>query len=354
MRSASRRVRRRWSLRVATIAGIDIRIHASMLLLVWLMLLAAPELDGGELGAMVWLGVLFGSVLLHELAHSLVALRVGVRVQEIELLPIGGVSKMDRIPDRPADEIAIAAAGPLTSMGLGAAFLALAALLGADLWPPDLYGGALLARVGWLNLMLAGFNLIPALPLDGGRVLRAVVERRVGPNRATHLAARAGHYFAIALIMVGLLVNLWLIIIGVFILLSSDAEDAGSVIHEQLHSLTAADVMIHRPITLSPSLTLAAVDDMLWMTSQRQFPVLEDGRYVAMFDAEVVAPLDTTVGELMAPVVPVTPETPADELATLDARATPVVPVVAGETVVGMVRFDDVARLAERALRHVP
>ena len=351
MKPAPRRARQRWSVRVATIAGIEVRVHATTLLLVGLVVLASTDEPGGQVAPLVWLTLLFGSVLVHEFAHSLIARRVGVAVKEIELLPIGGVSKMDRIPDRPGDEVAIAAAGPLTSLLIGLGALAVAAMVQADVWPPDVYGGALLQRLGWLNLLLAGFNLIPALPLDGGRVLRAVVERRVGPTRATHIAARAGHYFAIALIVVGVFANLWLIIIGVFILISSDAEEAGSVVHEELGHLTAADVMIHQPITVPSALTLAALTEMLSLTAQRQFPVVDDGIYAAMVDADVIAPLDARVADLMEPVVAVTPQTSLDELATLDYRTTGAVPVVDGGAVVGLVRLHDVARLAERALR---
>lgn len=351
MKPAPRRARQRWSVRIATIAGIDVRVHATMLLLVWLVVLASTGQPGGPAAPLVWLTLLFGSVLVHELAHSLVARRLGVAVKEIELLPIGGVSKMDRIPDRPADEVAIAAAGPLTSLAIGLGALAVAAMVQTSVWPPDLYGGALLQRLGWLNLMLAGFNLIPALPLDGGRVLRAVVERRVGPTRATHIAARAGHYFAIALIIVGALVNLWLLIIGVFILISSNAEDAGSVVHEILGHRTAADVMIHEPITVPSTITLGTLTQMLSMTAQRQFPVVDNDIYVAMMDADVIAALDARVADLMEPVSAVTPQTPLDELTALDFRTTRAVPVVDDGVVVGLVCLTDVARLAQRALR---
>ena len=339
-------------MRVASIAGIDVRVHASMLLLVWLFVVVAVDEPGGSTGAMVWLVLLFASVLVHELAHSLVARRAGVVVTEIELLPIGGVSKMDRIPDRPAAEIAIAVAGPATSVGIGVAALGAAALSGRWAWPPDLYAGALVQRLGWLNLVLGAFNLIPALPLDGGRVFRAVLERTVGPTRATHLAARAGHHFAIGLILIGVLVNVWLVLIGVFVLLTSNAEDAGAVIHEELGRMTAGDVMIHKPLTVPPTMTLSELIELLSTTAQRQFPVVDEAhRYLGLVDADVIAPLDARLSELMEPVEPVSPDEPLDELAVLDHRTTTAVPVVDHDAVVGLVRYKDVARTAERALR---
>jgi len=321
-----------------------------MLLLVWLVLLASAGEPEALTAPLVWLGLLFGSVLVHELAHSVVALHVGVAVEEIELLPIGGVSKMDRIPDRPHDEVAIAAAGPLTSLVIGLLALTGALAVHADVWPPDVYEGALLQRLAWLNLLLAGFNLIPALPLDGGRLLRAAVEPRVGPTQATRIAARAGHRFAIALIIIGVLVNLWLIVIGFFILVTSNAEAGGAVVHEELGRLTAANVMLQRPITVPPTMTFGQLTDLLSTTAQRQFPVVDDGGYRAIVDADVVAPFNAPIADLMEPIDAVAPDTPLDVLLAIDQRVTPAVAVVDAGTVVGLVQLHDVARLAQRAL----
>jgi stage IV sporulation protein FB len=337
-------------MRVGTIAGIDIRIHATMLLLVWLVAMASADDAEGQAGPFLWLGLLFGSVLVHELAHSLVARSVGVGVEEIELLPIGGVSKMERIPDDPRDEVAIAAAGPLASLLIGGSALAAAVVVHAHLWPPDVYGGSVLQRLGWLNLLLAAFNLVPALPLDGGRILRAVVERRVGPTQATYVAARWGHRFGIALVVLGVLVNLWLAIIGVFILMASQAEKAGAVVHERLGHLTAADVMVRGPLTVPSGITFRELTDMLSVTAQRQFPVVDD-RYLGIVDADELAPPGARVTDLMVPVDVVAPQTPLDALAALDPRVSAAVAVVDGGAVVGLVQLRDVARLAQQALR---
>ena len=350
MKATSRRARRRWSVRLTTVAGIEIRVHASMLFLVWLVLLASTAESGGAAAALLWLGFLFGSVLLHELAHSIVALHVGVKVSEIELLPIGGVSKMDRIPDRPVDELAIAAAGPLTSLGIGTVSLAAAWLLSAGLWPADVYGGGLLPRVGWLNLLLAGFNLLPALPLDGGRVYRALLERRVGPAQATHLAARAGRYFAIAMIAAGAIFNLWLIIIGVFVYVAGESEEAGAVIHERLGQVHASDVMIHEPLVVSSETTVDDIADLLPTTAQRQFPVVDGGVYVGMLDAASLNGPGRVAADLVEHVPAVAPNTPLDELALTDGRGVGAVAVVTGGRVVGLVQLGDVQRLVQLAL----
>jgi len=345
--------KRRWSLKLATVAGIEIRVHATMLLLVWLMLLASSADGSAAFDGMLWLTVLFGSVLLHELAHCVVALRHGVHVSEVELLPIGGVSKMDRIPDNPTEELAIAAAGPLTSLALGACSLGLAAVVGASLWTPDLYGGSWLQRLGWLNLLLGGFNLLPALPLDGGRIFRALLERRVGPLEATHLAARAGRYFAIAMIVVGALVNLWLIIIGLFVYFASQSEEAGSIVHERLGALQVADAMIRHPHMLSVATPVVEAAALLSTTAQREFPVVDGGVYVGMVDAASLNPPAVTVGDVVRKEPSVTPSTPLDEILFLSTSAAAVA-VVDDGVVVGLVMLGDVDRMARRILREGP
>ena len=172
-------------------AGVDIRIHATFLLLVALVALGSTAPEGpGLVASLVWLAAIFTCVVVHELAHSLVARRNGIPIVEIELLPIGGVSKMERSPEDPRVELRIAAAGPAASVALGAVFAGIALLAGVPMWPPTLYGGGFLARLSWVNLLLAGFNLAPALPLDGGRVLRALLEQKTDRQRATHVAAR--------------------------------------------------------------------------------------------------------------------------------------------------------------------
>lgn len=336
---------------MATVAGIDIRVHASMMLLVGLIVLASAGEPGGEWAGVMWLVLLFGSVLVHELAHSVVALHAGVGVTEIELLPIGGVSKMERIPDQPSDELAIAAAGPLTSLAIGMGSLGLALAFGAGPWPPDLYEGGLFARLGWLNLILAGFNLLPALPLDGGRVFRALLERRIGPTQATHLAARTGRYFAIAMIVAGVLVNIWLILIGVFVYVAAESEDAGAVLHEKLGVLSVTDVMLREPIVVSPSTSVADLAQLLHATAQRQFPVVADGEYVGMIDVASLAQPAAVVGDLIDEVPPIASDTPLDEVALHEERGIRAVAVVTDGAVVGLVQLADVDRLVNAALR---
>lgn len=217
------------SLPIGRLFGIPLEVHWTFLALVALVVaLGAPAGAAGVIAGLIWIGALFASVVVHELAHCLVARRRGGEVLGILLLPIGGLSRMARIPSDPRDESAVALAGPATSVALGLALLLLGALaFGSALWPPSLVAGGWAVRLGWLNLLLAAFNLVPALPMDGGRVLRAALARRMPRARATWIAATVAKVIAAALVAAGVLVaDLWLIVIGVFVYLGASGEQA--------------------------------------------------------------------------------------------------------------------------------
>ncbi len=189
----------------------------------------------------------FASIVLHELGHSLVAQRLGVRVRSITLFVFGGVAQMESEPRRPRDEVAIAVAGPLVSAALGALCLGAAGLAEGRV------GGVVLAWLGRINLVLAAFNVIPGFPLDGGRVLRGIVWAVTGSfERATRAAAAAGSLFAYALMALGaatalfggeIVSGLWLAFIGWFLLSAARASVGQLVLERILASVRAADVM---------------------------------------------------------------------------------------------------------------
>jgi len=202
-------------------------MHWSFLLLVGLVVVSGlPAGAWAVLAGIVWVVALFASVVVHELAHCLVARRRGGRVLGILLLPIGGMSRMSAIPAEPRDEAAVAIAGPATSLGLGVLLVAVAAAAGGAIWPPALLGGSWLARLGWLNLLLGVFNLLPALPMDGGRVLRAALARRLPKLRATTIAATVAKVIAAGLVVAGAFIDLWLVVIGVFVFIGASQEEA--------------------------------------------------------------------------------------------------------------------------------
>ncbi len=215
------------SLSLGRIAGIPVRVHWTFWLLIPLVVLAYVGRGWhAVVGGLAWVVVLFVCVTLHEISHCLVARRLGVEVMDILLVPIGGFSELSSMPDAPEDELAVAVVGPLTSLALGLALLGLGVLAGAHLWPPTLFAGSWLARLAWLNLLLGAFNLLPALPMDGGRVLRAALERHRGHLEATVVAARVARWVGAALLIVGLAYDVWLVLIAVFVLMGASAEEA--------------------------------------------------------------------------------------------------------------------------------
>lgn len=204
-------------------------MHWSFLILLALVVVVEwPGGAGAVAAGLVWIAALFASVVVHELAHCFVARRRGGSVLGILLLPIGGMSRMDHIPSKPSDEAAIAVAGPATSFGLGAAFLLLGILAGSAVWPPTLVAGSWLARLGWLNLLLGAFNLLPALPMDGGRVLRATLARHLPNLTATRIAANVARVVAVGLVLAGVFWDFWLVLIGFFVFFGASSEEAGA------------------------------------------------------------------------------------------------------------------------------
>jgi len=216
----------RSSIRVACIGGIEIRMHWTFLVLVVLVVWLNMSSGASAVGVgLMWITMVFASVLVHEYAHCVVARRRGAVVEDILLLPIGGLSQLKEMPESAGDELAIAIVGPLTSLGLAALAVAGGLAVGAHLWPPTLFAGSWFARMAWLNILLGGFNLLPALPMDGGRVLRAALEERHDRLTATRQAATIARVLAMVMIVGGVFYDFWLVFIGIFVYLGASAEE---------------------------------------------------------------------------------------------------------------------------------
>jgi stage IV sporulation protein FB len=347
---ADRPTRRRWSFPIGRVAGIQIRVHASFFLLVALFVLAGNAPQGpGVAASLVWLVMIFACVVFHELAHCLVGRRHGLVVHEIDLLPIGGVSRVETFPETPRDEFALAIAGPAASAALGVAAGLVAVALSQSLYPIDLVSGPFLARLAWLNLLLAAFNMLPAFPLDGGRVFRALLERHYDLERSTRIAGRTGRWLAFLLIAVGMVWNLWLAIIGVFVYLGASAEEAATLTHLHLAGRRVRDAMLVMPTTLDEAVSATEMRQLVRRNAQGTFPVVRAGRYVGVVDVASIerAPAAASAGDLadrtaatLAPDDDLEGDLPA--LATAPTHA---VPVLDGGRVVGLLRLDEVNRL---------
>ena len=231
----------RGSLRLFKVFGISINIHITFFLL---FLLAIP---GGIKWVVLVAGVFF-FVTIHELCHSLVAKHFGIEVREITLLPIGGVASMSGMPEKPVQEFLISIAGPLSNIVIIAVFFfPLKILLGPDVllhplssqtWPLTI------AYIYWINLMLAGFNMIPAFPMDGGRVLRSILASRAGYYKATKIAVTMGRIFAIVFAYFGIVrSNIILLVISIFIYTAASDELALAELKETLKKFKGRDIL---------------------------------------------------------------------------------------------------------------
>lgn len=263
----------RWSWRVGTLFGIDISIHATFLLLLAWVMGSAYRAQGrveDAVAALALILAVFGSVILHELGHALTARRFGIVTRDITLLPIGGMARLERMPERPSQEMLVAVAGPLVSF-------ALAAVLGFVGWALNLTPIGEVARI---NLMLGTFNLLPAFPMDGGRILRAGLAWRGDPRRATRIAVTVGQATAMVLGLLGLFGNPILVAIAGFIWLAAAAEANTVETNVLLSDLPATAAMLIDFRTLHPRDSLGLAAQLLLQGSQVDFPVVDDAGVV--------------------------------------------------------------------------
>ena len=234
------------SWKLGRLLGIDLALHWSFLLVpLWALLssLAAGEAAATAIGTVIFVLIIFGCVLLHELGHALMARHFGIPTRRITLLPIGGLAQLERIPKKPMEELAVALAGPAVNVVIASSLIAGTLLSGGD--PPgsvdSLITGPLVDRLVWVNVVLAVFNLVPAFPMDGGRVFRALLACVTTRVRATHIAAAVGQLLAIGFALLGLIANPMLIAIAIYIFVAARAE-ATFVAHEAFWEATGIRV----------------------------------------------------------------------------------------------------------------
>jgi Zn-dependent protease len=277
----------KWSVKIGRLAGIDVRMHLTFLLL--LLWVAFVERAQQHTGAAILVSVLFTiavffTVVLHELGHALVARRYGIRTREIILLPIGGVSRLERMPEDPRRELNVAIAGPAVSLGIAVVlFLVLrgGALIGVP-WGEAPGATRFLWRLMWVNVSLAAFNLVPAFPMDGGRVLRAALATRMPYARATLWAARLGQGLALALGLIGLFASPLLIFIALFVWMGAAQEGYEAQIRDGLEGIPARSAMETDFKSLAPADPLSHAAELVLAGAQQDFPVLEDGALVGV------------------------------------------------------------------------
>jgi Zn-dependent protease/CBS domain-containing protein len=365
------------------IAGIRITIDYSWFIIFSLILwsLSAgyfPREYPGQSAAAYWAAgavstiLFFLSVVFHELSHSLMAMRTGINIPEITLFVFGGVSRLSQEPQDPLNEFKIAVVGPLSSFFLAAVFGAVRTILQAGGYPliTEIFG-----YLAWINVALGGFNLIPGFPLDGGRVLRAILWWRTGSlARATKWASDMGKGFAVALMVLGglqifagmLIGGLWLLFIGIFLRGIAEGGYQELMVRQSLEGVHVREVMITEVVSVSPDLVVnRLVGDYFLRYGYKGFPVAKAGKtlgVVSLADVKDIAEEEygtKTVGEIMTPAEGGVRIGPDDSLAEAFKRMSQQedmgrLLVMDGDNLAGMItktgliRFLEIKRILDR------
>lgn len=281
----------RWQWKIGTFAGIDVFIHTTFLLLIgwvgysyWLQFRTFAKVAEGIL----FILALFLCVVLHEYGHALTARRYGIKTRDITLYPIGGVARLERMPDKPVEELWVALMGPAVNVVI-AALLFVYLYVSRGLVPmTDLTvaSGSFLTRLMAVNISLVLFNLIPAFPMDGGRVLRALLAMRMDYVRATQVAANIGQGLAFVLGFIGLFNNTFLLFIAFFVWIGASQEASMVQMRNSISGIPVTHAMQTQFETLSSSDRLDRVVNLILAGSQQDFPVLDDGQFIGVLTRE--------------------------------------------------------------------
>lgn len=357
----------RFTLHLGTVGGIPIYVHWSFWLLVLWVVLYSLFSPGFSLGILVWrLLLLLGlvlSVILHELGHALAAWAYGIPTRDITMYPFGGVASLHRIPDKPLQELVVAIAGPLVNFLLIGLFQVVLWILHEPIgffpeafwysgptWPALSFW---LYNLSFMNAMLAVFNLLPAFPMDGGRILRALLATRLNYVRATQIAALIGQGFAVLFIFLGFFYNPTLVLVGFFVYVAASQERQQVERRTALRGFTVMDALMRDMPTLSVHQTLQDAIERLLQSQVRTFVVVEPtGKPVGILSREhLIEALhegrsrDTAVLEVMNPsLIRVPPSTPLHEaLQLLQEHDAPLLLVAEGERVLGYIDAENIA-----------
>lgn len=344
---------RTWSLPLGSIFDVEIRLHLTYLFLLVFVWLTEPNITGQSMARGLGLvGIVLASVILHEIAHTIVAVHEGRTPRSILLLPLGGIATTQKEDDDPEDtgrHVRIALAGPMANLLIAAVagtifvtFAPAGALRNAPLIHPD----NLLRSLVWINFFLGAINLLPAYPLDGGHILRAVFARTMDPYLATRRAVTIGQTFAMLLILGGIF-NSWAMLAGFFLFVATQLEDRSTIFQSLMHQVSMGDVMLTDFCTLSPADTLEDALDKAVHTLQDDFPVVRGSDMVGVVTRQrIVQALRHGNGYVQSVMVRGFPtatreETLAVALGKIKGGGLTLIPVVDQERLVGIVTLQN-------------
>lgn len=345
----------KWSWKIGQYQGIGVYIHATFLLIIaWVIFVYWRQ--GQDIAAtvsgIIFVLAIFGCVVLHEFGHALTAKKYGIKTRDITLLPIGGVARLERMPDKPIQELWVALAGPLVNVVIaGVIYIWIQGTGGLQpIEDLSVSGGSFLERLMVVNIFLVIFNMIPAFPMDGGRVLRALLALRINYTRATQIAATIGQGMALLFGLVGLFTNPILIFIALFVWIGAAQEASMTKIKSGLGGIPVTQAMVTDFKTVVPEDTLEELVRLTMAGSQQDFPVTEGDRVVGMVThQDLIKALSergssARVSSIMRKEFHVTEPTEMLELAFMKLQTSDchTLPVVHGGVLVGLLTMGNV------------
>jgi Zn-dependent protease/CBS domain-containing protein len=277
----------KWQWKLGNFAGIDVYVHATFLLLIgwvgyshWL----ENQLWSEVLSGVLFIIALFACVVLHEYGHALTARKYGIKTRDITLYPIGGVARLERMPEKPVEELWVSLMGPAVNVVIAGALFTFLYLTNSlvPLSELTIASGSFLERLMMINISLVLFNLIPAFPMDGGRVLRAFLAMRMDYVRATQIAATIGQGMALLFGLIGLFGNASLLFIAFFIWIGASQEAGMTQMKNAISGIPVGRAMLTDYKSLSPRDTLARMSQLILSGSQHDFPVIDNDRVVGV------------------------------------------------------------------------
>lgn len=355
------------SLKIGSVMGIPIRLHITFLLILPMFAYVfainpqpfgfegvEPPITKYSLSVLTAI-LLFASILLHELAHSYLAMRYGVKIESITLFLFGGVSAMEEMPRKPGQEAKMASAGPLTSLVIG--FVCLF-IYGNLIYPNPVFSQnpayLTIWILGVMNLVLGIFNLLPAFPMDGGRVLRAFYARRMSYVKATQSAAAVGKFFAILMAIFGIFIgNLWFPLIALFIYVGASEEERSTRAEVTLENILVRDIMTRNVVSVSPSMSVENLVKFMFEKKHMGYPVMEGDSLkgiVTFTDIQRVPYIERPVAQvsdiMTRDVIAVSPDAQAsDVLKLVSSKNIGRVVVIDNGSVVGILSRTDLVRV---------
>ena len=346
----------RWSLSLGKVFGINIRIHITFFLLLFFIFISVLNEKGAGKAVLATLFIcaVFVCVVIHEIGHSLIARRFGKEAKSITLLPIGGVAAMEEMPEKPSQEIKMSIAGPFINLVIAGILYLLVGRwtgIGVSSSFPDSARTFLGGLIG-VNILLAIFNLIPAFPMDGGRVLRGILAMKMDYVRATSTAVFIGQSLAVLFIFFGIFFNWWLAFIGVFLYIGAGSERQQVLLRSFLRQVPVSEAMTTEFRLLRPDDSLRRALEHFHHGCQDDFPVIGENGIEGILTRERILAsihekgLDVPVSEVMERTFDsVEPDTPLDDVykKLLSSKKTAVA-VVDQNSVKGMIRLDGISR----------